>query len=75
MYDKNHSYLDLIKITLPHYLICKHIRKKITLTIFQIIVSSNITAQTVEPSAGVDKNMLQIELESLYSIQKEDSKK
>ena len=40
------------------------------LTLLFIILSSNITAQTVEPSASVEKNILQIELESLYSIQK-----
>ena len=45
------------------------------LTLLFIILSSNITAQTVEPSASVNKNMLQIELESLYSIQKEGSEK
>lgn len=50
-------------------------KKRIPLTLFLIILSLNITAQTVEPSASVDRNILQIELESLYTIQKEGSEK
>ena len=35
----------------------------------------NIIAQTVESSASISKNILQIELESLYTVQKEDLEK
>lgn len=35
----------------------------------------NLIAQTAEPSATVDKNILQIELESLYTVQNEGSEK
>lgn len=36
---------------------------------------SKINAQTAEPSATIDKSILQIELESLYTIQNEGSEK
>lgn len=38
-----------------------------------IALKFNLIAQTAEPSATVDKNILQIELESLYTIQNEGS--
>lgn len=38
-------------------------------------IQHDIQSQTVEPSAAVNKNVLQIELESLYTIQKEASEK
>lgn len=40
-----------------------------------IALKFNLIAQTAEPSATVDKNILQIELESLYTIQNEGSEK
>ncbi len=43
--------------------------------IISIISTFNINSQTVEPSTGVDQNNLQIELESIYSIQKEAHQK
>lgn len=49
---------------------------KLFLTLFTIIlINFHSFSQTVEPSATIDKNILQIELESLYTTQKEDSKK
>ena len=50
-------------------------KKNIPLALLLVFLYLNIAAQTVEPSASVDKNTLQIELESLYSIQKEGSEK
>lgn len=45
-------------------------------TLFAIIlINFQSFSQTVEPSSAIDKSILQIELESLYTIQKEDSKK
>jgi hypothetical protein len=38
-------------------------------------LQQNIQSQTVEPSAAINKNTLQIEIESTYSIQKETSEK
>ena len=38
-------------------------------------VNYNSISQTVEPSASISKNSLQIEIESLYAIQKEDNTK
>jgi len=40
-----------------------------------IIFNTNLIAQTVEPSSAIEKNLLQIELESLYAVQKEDGVK
>ncbi len=40
-----------------------------------ITLKFNLIAQTAEPSATIDKNILQIELESLYTIQNEGSEK
>lgn len=37
--------------------------------------SLTVVSQTVEPSASIDKNTLQIELESIYAIQKEGNDK
>ncbi|NQW36445.1 MAG: transporter [Flavobacteriales bacterium] len=50
-------------------------KKILPLVLLSTILYSSLTAQTIEPSASVNKNFLQIELESIYSIQKEDSKK
>ena len=50
--------------------------QKITLLVFiTLLLNIKLFAQAVEPSSVVDKNILQIELESLYTIQKEDSEK
>tara|TARA_R110001583_G_scaffold173582_2_gene327656 strand:- start:5528 stop:6265 length:738 start_codon:yes stop_codon:yes gene_type:complete len=49
--------------------------KFISLSICSILFVVALNAQTVEPSATIDKNILQIELESLYTIQKEGSEK
>jgi hypothetical protein len=46
---------------------------KYSFPLFLLIFNFTVYSQTVEPSASVDKNILQIELESLYSIQKEGS--
>lgn len=43
------------------------------LALFAIL--HNIQSQTVEPSAAINKNTLQIEIESIYSIQKVGSEK
>jgi hypothetical protein len=45
------------------------------LVIFSFLSFSIANAQIVEPSAGVDKHMLQIEMESQYAIQKEGTEK
>jgi len=41
--------------------------------IISVLFINGLIAQTVEPSSSVAKNLLQIELESLYTIQKEKS--
>ncbi len=46
-----------------------------TLSICSIFYILTSNAQTTEPSTTIDKNILQIELESLYAVQKEGSKK
>lgn len=38
-------------------------------------IQQNIQSQTAEPSAAINKNILQIEIESTYSIQKVESEK
>ena len=39
------------------------------------LLSFKLFAQTIEPSSGIDKKTLQIELESLYSVEKIESQK
>ncbi|MBI9040281.1 transporter [Lutibacter sp.] len=43
--------------------------------VFIVLITINYTAisQTVEPSAAINKNTLQFEIESLYTIQKEET--
>ena len=74
-YDKNHSYLDSLQITLLKTLFQKDMDKYVCCFLFCIALKFNLMAQTVEPSATIDKSIFQIELESLYTIQKEGSVK
>ncbi|MDO9274697.1 MAG: hypothetical protein Q7T92_04000, partial [Lutibacter sp.] len=49
---------------------------KIIYAIFVLFaIQHNIQSQTVEPTTAINKNTLQIEIESTYSIQKETSEK
>ncbi len=47
--------------------------KRFKLSFLIILTNFSCFSQTVEPSSTIGKNMLQIEIESLYSIQKEAS--
>ena len=73
--DKNHFYLDSLKITL--YLIYHQILmyKIIYAMLVLSTIQQSMQSQTVEPSVAIIKNTLQIEIESSYSIQKVGSEK
>ena len=49
--------------------------KNIAFVVFVLVQGAHIMCQTVEPSTGIDDEFLQIELESIYSIQKEGTEK
>ena len=49
--------------------------KNFVLLLLFILLISRIHAQTVEPSSGINKKIFQLELESIYSVQKEGSEK
>lgn len=48
--------------------------KKVTITLIALLIfKCTLFSQTAEPARGVEKKTLQIELESIYSVQKENS--
>ena len=49
--------------------------KNIAFVLCAIVQCAQLTGQTVEPSTGIDNGFLQIELESIYSIQKDGTEK
>jgi hypothetical protein len=67
-YDKSHSYLDLIKIILFSEIFYMKTRALIIIILFWVGFIAN--AQTVEPSAVVEKGNLQLEFEALFSNEK-----
>ena len=72
-YDQNHFYLDLIRITLRK-VITSEMRKLLQPLIGMLLflIYQNTSAQTAEASSTIAKNIFQIELESVYTVQKED---
>ena len=69
-YDKYHLYLDSLKInlTLIQY---RWIMRGFVLSVLSVVfVCCNLLGQTVEPSAAVGKDILQLEFETLYSVEK-----
>ena len=49
--------------------------KKLIIVFVTSMLVTKLNAQTVEPSSGIEKNNIQLELESLYSTQKEGAEK
>lgn len=49
--------------------------KNLAFVVFVLVQGAHKMSQTVEPSTGIDDEFLQIELESIYSIQKEGTEK